>query len=164
MTGGRNQFARYSDRARRELVASIVLIALAGFVFVPMMFLMTPANASTNHIIDVYEYDYSPKFLPVAPGDTISWHNTGGLEHTATSNTSIWAEVFILPGNTSLPVTMPLTAGNYTYYCSFHFSSHPTMWGAIIVDTSIPEFSSSSIAVVGLLVIGLAVMLARRKR
>ncbi len=164
MTGGRNQFVRYSYRARRELVAAIVLIALLGLIMLPMMFLMTPAKASTNHIVDVYEYDYSPKFLPVAPGDTISWHNIGTLEHTATSNTSVWTEVFVLPGATSPPVTMPLTAGNYTYYCSFHFSSHPTMWGAIIVDTSIPEFSSSSIAVVGMLVIGLALMLVRRTR
>ena len=164
MIDRRNQFSRHSDRARRELVSVIALIALAGLVLVPMMIIMAPARASTNHIVNVFEYNYSPKFLTIAPGDTVSWHDNGSFSHTATSNTSQWTEVVVNPGQTSPPTTMPSIAGNYTYICSFHYSIHPSMWGAIIVDTSIPEFSSSSVAVLGMLVIGLALMLVRRTR
>jgi LPXTG-motif cell wall-anchored protein len=37
------------------------------------------------------------------------------------------------------------------------------MWGAIIVSTAVPEFSSSFVVVVGMLVMALGLMLVRRK-
>jgi LPXTG-motif cell wall-anchored protein len=37
------------------------------------------------------------------------------------------------------------------------------MWGSIIVVTAVPEFSSSFVVVVGMLVIALGLMLIRKK-
>ncbi len=150
-----------SRRARSPLAMVVVLATIAVMALVPMLILIATPATATNHVVDMVDYDFSPKFLTVGPGDTVQWHNAGTLEHTATSNTSAWTEVIELPGATSSPRTMPSAGGNYTYICSFHFSTHPTMWGAIIVDTSIPEFSSSSFVVLGMMVIALCLMLIR---
>ena len=154
--------SKYSKRARREVVSVAVVAILAFVIFIPIAAVFIPTAAATNHVVDMVDYNFSPKFIPVAPGDTITWHNAGTILHTATSNTSAWAEVIVSPNMDSAPITMPTTPGNYTYICSIHFATHNTMWGAIVVSTDIPEFSSSLVVVMGMLAIALGLMLIRR--
>ena len=154
---------KYSERARRELVSVVVLIILAIVIGIAVLAPLMPARAVTNHDVNMSEYIFSPKFTTVAPGDTVTWHNSGIAPHTATSNTTAWPEVIVSSGQSSAAISMPTTPGNYTYICSFHFGLHNSMWGAIIVSTAVPEFSSSFVVVVGMLVIALGLMLVRGK-
>ncbi len=154
---------KYSERARRELVSAVVLIILAIVIGIAVLAPLMPARAVTNHVVEMHEYYFLPQFTTVAPGDTVTWHNSGIAPHTATSNTTAWLEVTVTSGLDSAATVMPMTPGNYTYICSFHFGLHNSMWGAIIVSTAVPEFSSSFVVVVGMLVIALGLMMVRRK-
>lgn len=151
-----------SKRARMESAAALGMTMLVFVMLVPIVVPFIPARAATNHVVDMNDYNFSPQFLTVASGDTVTWHNAGAHVHTATSNTSAWAEITLSAGQTSSPVTMPLTPGNYTYICSYHFSSFG-MWGAIVVSTVVPEFSGSLVVVVGMLAIALGMMLIIRR-
>jgi len=154
---------KHSERARRELVSVVELIVLAFVISISVGAPLMPARAVTNHDVGMYDYHYVLKFTYVAPGDTVTWHNYGAAVHTATSNTSAWTQVSVNPGQSSLPIDMPLTPGNYTYHCLYHGGSPLYMWGAIIVSTAVPEFSSSFVVVVGMLVMALGLMLVRRE-
>ena len=142
----------------------MVLIVLAIVIGMAVLAPLMPARAVTNHVVEMHDYYFFPQFTTVAPGDTVTWHNNASIPHTATSNASAWTEVIVSAGLTSNPPTpTPMTPGNYTYICSFHFLQHNSMWGAIIVSTAVPEFSSSFVVVVGMLVVALGLMLVRRK-
>jgi plastocyanin len=153
----------YSDRARREFVSVIMLIVLAFVIGISVAGPLMPARAATNHDVDMYDYYYLPQFTTVAPGDTVTWHNLGAAPHTATSNTTGLFDVAVSSGLSSPATNMTTTPGNYTYHCSYHGGFPHYMWGAIIVSTVVPEFSSSFVVVVGTLVMALGLMLARRK-
>jgi plastocyanin len=154
---------KHSERARREFVSVVELVVLAFVIGIPIAGPLMPARASTNHDVNMYDYRFDLKFTTVAPGDTITWHNLGIAPHTATSNTTAWAQVSVSPGQSSPATLMPTLAGNYTYHCIYHGGAPNYMWGAIIVSTAVPEFSSSLVVVVGMLVMALGLMLVRRK-
>jgi len=154
---------KHSERARREFVSVVELIVLAFVIGIPVAAPLMPARAATNHVIGMWDFYYTPHSQTVAPGDTVQWRNYGAYQHTAKSNASAWTEVVVNPGVLSSPATvMPSTPGTYSYICSNHFATDG-MWGEIIVSTVVPEFSSSLVVVVGLLVMALGLMLVRRK-
>ena len=141
----------------------LALIALTFVIGISVAAPLMPARAATNHDVDLYDYYFLPKFLTVAPGDTVTWHNVGVAPHTATSNTTGVFDVSVSPGLSSAAITMPTAPGNYTYHCGYHGGAPHYMWGSIIVSAAVPEFSSSIFVVVGMLVIALGLMLVRRK-
>lgn len=155
--------SKHSERRRREIVSVVELIVLAFVIGIPVAAPLMPARAVTNHVVNIYDFYFSPQITTVAPGDTVTWHNMASATHTATSNDSAWTAVVIPGGQTSAAITMPTTPGTYDYRCTIHFPYYPTMWGAIVVSTGVPEFSSSLVVVVGMLVMAIGLMLVRRK-
>jgi len=141
----------------------LALIALTFVIGISVAAPLMPARAATNHDVYMHDYYFLPQFLTVAPGDTVTWHNVGAAPHTATSNTTGVFDVAVSAGSSSSATTMPTTPGNYTYHCSYHGGAPHYMWGAIIVSTVVPEFSSSFVVVVGMLLIAFELMLLRRK-
>ncbi len=158
---------RYERRASGERAAVLGIALLTALVTLGAMGSMLPvARAATNHVIDMDDYFFSPKFLTIAPGDTVQWHDASiYTQHTATSNTSAWTEVILNPGQTSSMITLNVQ-GNYTYICSIHFPMGFNMWGAIEVGTggAVPEFSSSLLVVAGLMVLMIGMMLLGGRR
>jgi plastocyanin len=155
---------KHSERARREFVSVLGFIVLAFVIGISVAAPMMPARAATNHVVYMtVGFTFAPKFITVAPGDTITWHNNASVAHTATSNSTAWPEVILSGGGTSAAITMPTTPGTYPYICSYHYGSFG-MWGEIIVSTAVPEFSSSFVVVVGMLLIAFELMLLRRKQ
>ncbi len=155
---------RHKKRHRGErtslLGAAIVTAILATVMLLAGLTsnVMPVHNASTNRTISIFDYYFSPQFITISQGDSVTWHNSGVVAHTATSNTSEWAEIILNPGQTSPSITLS-TPGNFTYICSFHYALF-NMWGGITVEPSaIPEFSSSMFAVVSMLVLMLGIML-----
>ena len=155
---------RFERRFRGERTAVLGIALLTGLLSVAAVSSLLPGTtAATNHVIDMNDYFFSPKFITIAAGDTVQWHNAGFYQHTATSNSSAWSEIILNAGQTSSMITLN-TDGNYSYICSNHFLADK-MWGAIQVGTStIPEFSSSLLVVTGLLVLMIGMMLLGGRR
>ncbi len=136
-----------------------VMVFTVGFVLAAPAL---PARAAQNHLITMTDYAFTPQFLTIATGDTVQWVNNGAAAHTATSNTSAWTNVILSPTQTSamIPINAP---GTYDYYCLYHISFD--MWGSITATGSVvPEFSSSAVVVVGLLVMAIGLIVASKTR
>ena len=154
---------KHSERARREFVSVVELIVLVFVIGIPVAAPLMSVRAATTYTVGMYDFHYIQKFLTIAPGDSVIWHNYGSALHTSTSNTTVWDTGDVSPGTSSAAILMPTTPGNYTYHCYYHGGAPYHMWGAIIVSTAVPEFSSSFVVVVGMLVMALGLMLVRRK-
>ena len=71
---------------------------------------------------------FSPNPSTVAAGQTVAWHNSDVITHTATADNGSFDTGAIGPGATSAPIRMP-TAGTFGYHCAIH----PTMTGTLNV-------------------------------
>jgi len=143
---------------RLRAIALLEIAALAIMVGAALATpLMQNARAAT-YTIDVDYPDFTPDFLLIEVGDTVTWVSTDTLPHTVTSNNGSWAELD-LPAGGSASHTFT-AVGTYTYHCSLH----PTMTGTVEVVTVIPEFSTMPLVVLSMLVVFLGVVAARRRR
>lgn len=158
---------KHSSRRRREVVAAVELAILVFVLGAPLAVTFAPtARAATNHVIEMSGFAFSPQFLTIPAGDTVQWHNADGLTHTSIANATdpdTWSFTSVGAGTTTSQVTLTIP-GEYNYYCSLHFALY-NMWGRITVTggTGVPEFSSSMLAVVGMLGIVLGLMFVRKK-
>jgi len=57
-----------------ELLRAGRILALIALVLVPG----SPARAAVEHVVHVADYDFTPKTVTLAPGDTVRWTNDGG--------------------------------------------------------------------------------------
>jgi plastocyanin len=74
-------------------------------------------------------YRYSPLYVKVTPGTTVTWTNTSSLSHTATSRTpGIFNSGVLSPGQ-QYSVTLTEWADIINYNCEIH----PNMVGALSV-------------------------------
>ncbi len=157
---------RFRSDHRGEIARVIELTALALVIGVSLVGPVLPARAQTTHTIEMYDYYFvptPPAVMTINAGDHVVWHNNGAAEHTAQSNTSAWTTVSVSPTQTSSPITLN-TPGTYTYICNLHYPIE-NMWGIIEVQgTAVPEFSSTAMAVVGMLVIVIGLMVVGRIR
>ena len=71
---------------------------------------------------------YSPNPANVTAGQTVSWHNSDSITHTATQTGGGFSTGNIAAGATSSPITIN-TQGDLAYHCTIH----PTMVGALHV-------------------------------
>ncbi len=71
---------------------------------------------------------FTPKNVNITVGGTVTWHNSGGLLHTVTSDQA-GAFSFSLPSSNTMPNTFA-SAGTFTYHCSIH----PWMTGTVNVS------------------------------
>jgi plastocyanin len=106
----------------------IALVAIAAFPF--SMLLAQDYNYYPPAGYNVYIYDnyYSPQYLTIPGGTTVTWYNMGSMNHTVTFNSGINSGT-ITPGS-SFSWTFS-TSGTYNYYCQFHSG----MTGSIYVTS-----------------------------
>ncbi|RMD72635.1 MAG: hypothetical protein D6818_06090, partial [Bacteroidetes bacterium] len=79
-------------------------------------------SQNTTHIVEVKDFEFVPKNLDIALGDTVRFVWTGAIEHTttsdATSGPDVWDSGLLGTGATyELVLTTP---GNHPYYCIPH--------------------------------------------
>jgi plastocyanin len=92
-----------------------------------------PASAATatDHV-QIKSFKFGPPAITVATGTKITWTNTDGAPHTATSGTSPTGDGTFDTGaikkgrSKSVTVSKP---GRYAYFCAFH----PFMKATVIV-------------------------------
>jgi len=106
-------------------------VAIPGLLLVPLV--ASAANAPAR-IIDcsgAASWCFSPNPIQITAGSTVTWTNSTGPRHTATSDTGAWTTGNIAPGGTSAAVAFP-TAGTFPYHCAIH----PSMTGTVIVSAA----------------------------
>ena len=103
----------------------LVLAVAAGFVAVSCKKSTAPGGGvAADLTIGVTGNNgtssYFPDSVAVHSGQTVAWHNTDALVHTATSNTvGIFNTGDIGPGGTSAAIQMN-TVGTFDYHCVHH--------------------------------------------
>ena len=91
----------------------------------------TPADVTINIVGVAGANSYSPNPDTVTVGQTVAWHNSDSITHTATSNTAGFFDTKGLgSGAVSSPVTM-MTAGSFPYHCAIHGAA--LMSGTLVV-------------------------------
>jgi plastocyanin len=73
---------------------------------------------------------FSPSTITVAVGTTLTWKNSDGFAHTATSDTGVWDTGNLVAGGSA--TTTFSTAGTFPYHCTYH--SAMGMKGTVIVQ------------------------------
>jgi plastocyanin len=74
---------------------------------------------------------FSPNPIVVTAGSAVTWTNSTGVTHTATSDTGAWTTGNIGAGATGGPVTFN-TPGSFAYHCAIH----PFMTGSVVVNAA----------------------------
>lgn len=143
---------RFRRRAAAAAVSALVIVGVLG----ALLATRSPAVAATSGVtIDNgtctgggTSFCYAPETLTVAVGDTVTWTNMSGFQHTATSCTSTacpgapantGTDTFNQPiaatnGSSSSFVFM--NAGMYTYYCAIH--GYSAMHATVTVTSTPP--------------------------
>lgn len=147
-------------------VASIIAVSgLAIIILASVLVSVGPGVRASNQWITIVNYSYTPSDITVNVGDTVTWqNNASATAHTATSTSAPSGGAFdsgiISAGGGIWPHVFTVT-GSYSYHCTLHIG---LMSGTITVNPAIPEFSSFSFVVVGLMVMMLGLVFARRHR
>jgi len=109
-------------------------IAVPGMLLVPLVASAANSAAQIINCAGTPPWCFSPNPIQITVGSTVTWTNTTGLTHTATSDTAAWATGNIASNGTSAPVAFP-TAGTFPYHCAIH----PSMLGTVIVSAVAPS-------------------------
>ena len=78
--------------------------------------------------IDIFNNNFGPSTVTIAPNTAVKFVNKDNTKHTATSNDLSWGTGTLEPGGNFTRYFK--TPGTYTYFCSYH----PEMTGTIIVQ------------------------------
>lgn len=84
----------------------------------------------STEVVAMLDFEFSPKEVNVAVGDSVVWRNDGSASHTATRDEDPPFDTGLVPsGSQSMPVLFK-TAGTFDYFCRPH-KGH--MKGRVIV-------------------------------
>lgn len=141
-------------------------VQVAVFVFMIATALAVPflptARAAETVSVEIVNLSYNPSSITIAPGDTVIWYNNeSSLHHSVTSDAGVTPSFDsgeIVAGATWSHTFD--TEGTFAYHCMFH----PSMHGTVIVQTGIPESSSSMLVVAGTLALMLGLIAIRGRR
>ena len=76
-------------------------------------------NSSADSTVAIAGFSYNPNPVSVKVGQSVAWHNSDGVSHTATSDSGAFDSGVVGPGSNSAPITMS-SAGTFTYHCQIH--------------------------------------------
>lgn len=117
-----------------RLAKSLLLSLVSAFVF----------SQATTYPVGMINFAFTPDTLNISQGDTVLWINQVSTMHTTTSGVNgvpdgIWDSGTMAQNDSFKHIFA--TAGDYPYYCTFHWSLG--MIGLIkVAATSIEENSS----------------------
>jgi len=122
---------------KRLLISGLMIAALAAGI---------SSARATVWEVRIENYDFNPKDLTIAPGDSVHWTNVSNLEHTVTRGENcVWDGDFdsgpILPGADWGYAFDKTDAGTHGYFCQFHCGMGMT--GTLTVDLPSPTSENS---------------------
>lgn len=86
------------------------------------------SNAPAKISIDMQDFAFEPPEISVAPGDKVTWNNTGQAPHTATFD-DIPLDTRNIDAGGDATLTAPTKPGSYSYKCNIH----PARMRAVLV-------------------------------
>jgi plastocyanin len=143
---------RLSSSVQIALFALFVVLALV-LPFVP------PARAATVNV-SIVELQFQPSTINVQLGDTVIWTNNGALTHTVTSDGGAGPLDSGDIGSSGTYSHTFVSEGTYSYHCVHH----PSMQGTVTVGSAIPEYSSTALVALGLMVILIGLVAVGKNR
>ena len=85
--------------------------------------------------IEMADNVYQPRAVRVAPGATVTFHNSGSQVHNATPNEDGTLQAVSLGPTDSADVTVPTAPGTYRFFCSLHATRDSGLQrGAFVVE------------------------------
>ncbi len=90
----------------------------------------TPGAGGMAAQVAITDATFLPGDVVVAPGQHVTWKNTGAAVHTVTSDTGVFDSGNLAP-KAVYNLAAPATAGTYPYTCTFHVY----MKGRLVVTT-----------------------------
>lgn len=85
----------------------------------------------TTHTVSIVDFQFNPKKLNVAKGDSVIWSNDGSVAHSAARDDEPAFDTGLLqPGSRSAPVQFDMV-GSVEYFCRPHMGH---MKGTIVVS------------------------------
>jgi hypothetical protein len=106
-------------------------------VFVVALGVVLPWVAlGTSQTVTIQDFNFSPVGVTVNAGDSVTWRNTGGEGHTATSNNGAFDTGVLNPGASKTVVFG--TVGAFDYHCAIHPYMHGTVTVLAAVATTPP--------------------------
>ncbi|MCK5576723.1 MAG: cupredoxin family copper-binding protein [Dehalococcoidales bacterium] len=115
---------------KRLILIGLVLLSVSYGLSCQASGQTTPTTTSTPTTpqIDIRDFSFQPMSITVPVGTTVTWTNRDSVEHTTTSDTSVWtSELLGLNESYSYTFNQP---GVFPYFCV----PHPFMRGAVIVE------------------------------
>jgi plastocyanin len=101
-------------------------IRVAGLV-IAIAALLPAAALATSQSVIIQNFSFVPQTATINVGESITWHNNDGLNHTATADGGAF-DTGVIPASGTKTVSFSV-AGTYAYHCSIHL----TMKGTIVV-------------------------------
>jgi plastocyanin len=87
----------------------------------------SPAPSASAVAAKIVDFAFTPAVLTVTVGTTVTWTNTGQVDHTVTANAGAFDSGILAPGaRFSFRFTK---AGTFAYHCAIH----PFMTGTVVV-------------------------------
>lgn len=134
---GRFERVRSSRGGDKDVRRFAIIVAVAAALTLPLAALAHiggPANPAPPAAyaqvagVTIVDFGFSPSYVAVPAGSTVSWYNAGAAPHTVTSSTGAFASgVLNAGGGYSATLWAP---GVYGYYCAIH----PGMVGTVEVS------------------------------
>ena len=84
---------------------------------------------ATSEVQMVKSYRFDPKVIEIEAGQTVTWTNEDGTQHTVTADGDGDFDVTV-PAGEDATFTAPDTAGAYKFHCSIH----PQMKATLTVE------------------------------
>jgi plastocyanin len=103
----------------------VIRAALAALLIGAAMAASKPAPR--RHEIRIAQFEFTPRELVVAPGDTVVWRNADLFPHTTTADSAKWRSLEL--ATDSAFVIVASDTGRFGYHCS----AHPSMKGVLTV-------------------------------
>ncbi|MGD9571880.1 MAG: cupredoxin domain-containing protein [Thermoleophilia bacterium] len=116
----------------RTIVATTITTAAALAAATPIVGQMHHPGGGAHgaHEVTITDQVYNPAEMVVAPGQKVTFRNTGVNVHNVISDTGAFASPN-LNKNQTFELTAPAGAGTYTFHCNLH----TFMRGSLVVST-----------------------------
>src|SRR6478609_8119360 len=112
---------------KTKTLFNIIIIAMIGVLSFSSCKKNKNETAGPNEVF-IQGSSFSPSSITVSAGTTVKWTNKDNSAHTVTSNSALFDSGSLSKGSNFNYTFM--TAGTYTYHCTFHSG----MTGTIVVQ------------------------------